>query len=334
MSRSADLPRPAANATAYITPLVALALGITWLNGGLTFLAFKVGVSSIPAIYLAAVRFTIAGVVLLPVAIWRMRKRERPDRRQFAAAALMGVVMLVGGQTLTLWGVGHLPAGVASVFGSAPPLFLALFAWVVIRHPLGARQLAGIGIGLAGLALTAVSSSGITGFEPIGAVAVLTSTAIWARGSLLAHRMNLPADQTVSVTVQLLTAGVVLGASTLATGTAKSTNVGDLPATVWAALGFLTFFSTLVGYGLFTWLNTTASSTLANTYNYVSPVIAICLAASFLHEPLSWPKAGAAIVALLGVALMVTGSTAKAGSLDAPSQCQHLGASLTQTHSP
>jgi drug/metabolite transporter (DMT)-like permease len=209
-----------------------------------------------------------------------------------------------------------------------------LFAWVVIRHPLGARQLAGIGIGLAGLALTAVSSSGITGFEPIGAVAVLTSTAIWAGGSLLAHRMNLPADQTVSVTVQLLTAGVVLGASTLATGTAKSTNVGDLPATVWAALGFLTFFSTLVGYGLFTWLNTTASSTLANTYNYVSPVIAICLAASFLHEPLSWPKAGAAIVALLGVALMVTGSTAKAGSLDAPSQCQHLGASLTQTHSP
>jgi drug/metabolite transporter (DMT)-like permease len=132
--------------------------------------------------------------------------------------------------------------------------------------------------------------------------------------------MNLPADQTVSVTVQLLTAGVVLGASTLATGTAKSTNVGDLPATVWAALGFLTFFSTLVGYGLFTWLNTTASSTLANTYNYVSPVIAICLAASFLHEPLSCPKAGAAIVALLGVALMVTGSTAKAGSLDAPSR--------------
>jgi len=60
---------------------------------------------------------------------------------------------------------------------------------------------------------------------------------------------------------------------------------------------------------LFTWLNVNASSTLANTYNYVSPVIAIVLAAAFLGESLSVTKIAAAAVALVGVGLMVGGPT-------------------------
>lgn len=290
---------------------VALALGLTWLNGGANFLAFKVGVDALPAIYLAALRFTVAGLVLLLIAARRIRKRNVPTFRQFAAAGLMGVIMLIGGQTGTLWGVHYLPAGVASVFGSAPPLFLALFAWLLLHQPLGKRQLIGIGIGFAGIALMGWSSATAVGFHPIGAIAVLAAGAAWAGGSLLQSRVQTPEDPIINLTVQLLLAGLLLWLLVWITGTTDQVNLAELPRQAWVAIAFLTFVSTLIGYGVFTWLNTKVSSTLANTYNYVSPVIALGLAALLLHEPLTWSKAASAGVALIGVALMVSSSDSR-----------------------
>lgn len=77
--------------------------------------------------------------------------------------------------------------------------------------------------------------------------------------------------------------------------------VDALPAAFLAATRF-----TLLGYGVFSWVNQTVSSTLANSYNYVAPVITLVLASLFLGERLNWSKAAAA-VALGGVALMVSG---------------------------
>ncbi|MEH2299714.1 MAG: EamA family transporter [Nostoc sp.] len=291
-----------------ISGLVALALGFTWLNGGVNFLAFKVGVSALPAIFLAALRFTVAGLVLLPVAAWRSHNRNVLTFRQFAAAGLMGVIMLIGGQTGTIWGVHYLPAGVASVFGSAPPLFLALFAWLLLHQPLGKWQLVGVSIGFAGIALMGWSSATAVSFQPIGAISVLAAGAAWAGGSLLQSRVQTPEDPIINLTVQLLVAGLLLWLLVWMTGTADQVNFAELPRQAWIAIAFLTFVSTLIGYGVFTWLNIKVSSTLANTYNYVSPAITLGLAALFLNEPLTWTKAASAGVVLVGVALMVSHS--------------------------
>ena len=125
------------------TRWVLLAVGFLWVYNGVNFLAFKVGVDALPAAFLAATRFTVAGIVLLPLAVWRVLADERPDAPSLLTAALLGIVMLVGGQALVIWGVSYLPAGEASVFGSTPPLYLALFAWFVFRQPLDRRKLLG-----------------------------------------------------------------------------------------------------------------------------------------------------------------------------------------------
>ena len=135
------------------------ALAFLWFYNGVNFLAFKVGVDALPAVFLAAARFTVAGVVLLPVATWRVLAAGRPDARTLLAAGLLGVVMLVAGQALAIWGVRYLPAGTASVFGSTPPLFLALFAWLVFQRPLGRRQLVGVCVGFVGTALLGWSAA-------------------------------------------------------------------------------------------------------------------------------------------------------------------------------
>lgn len=286
-----------------------IGVGYQWLYNGLNFLAFKVGGDAFHPLVLAALRFGIAAVLILPVAAWRWR-RQPASLRELANAAVLGPVMLIGSQTLAIWGTHFLPAGVASVFGSAAPVFLALFAWIFLRRAPGRRQIAGIALGLTGLVMMAWMSSSGTGFHPIGAAMMLVASSLWAAGSLASPRLQLPEDPVIGLAAQLLPTGVLLALALWIAGNGASLNPAAVPLRGWFALAFLIVASTLVGYAVFLALNRNASSLLANSFNYVAPVIALVLSAQLLHEPVGWGKMLGAGVTLIGVAIMVGPRTA------------------------
>ena len=288
--------------------LVVSAVGYQWFYNGANFVAFKVGGDAVHPLLLAAMRFGIAAALVLPLALWRLRSRS-VRMAELSAAAGLGVVMLVGGQTLGILGTHLLPAGVASVFGSAAPIFLALFAWVVLQESLGWSQVGGVALGFAGLALMARFTSTGGGFSPLGAALTLAGSASWAAGSLWSRRLRLPDDPVMVLAAQLVASAAVLLIAVGATGIAGRTNLTDLPLNAWWVLAYLVIASTLVGYTVFLAVNADVSPTVANTFNYASPIVALLLSAALLGERLSLPKLLAAGVALSGVALMVCGST-------------------------
>ncbi len=300
------MPSPARTTSA----LIIVGVGWTWFYNGANFLAFKVGGDAFHPLMLAALRFGIAALAVLPVATWRWRRRPA-SIRELAGAALLGPVMLIGSQTMAIWGTHFLPAGVASVFGSAAPVFLALFAWVFLRELPGRRQVAGIALGLAGLAVMAWLSSSGAGFRPIGAVMTLVASATWAGGSLVAARLRMPDDPMISLAAQLVPTGIALGLTVWLAGLTASFDPTLVPLQAWGALAFLIVASTLVGYAVFLALNRSASPILANSFNYAAPVIALGLSAWLLGEPVGWGKAAAASATLTGVALMIGGRRTK-----------------------
>ena len=284
--------------------LVVLAVGYQWFYNGANFLAFKVAGNAMHPLMVATLRFSIAALILLPFSLIRWR-RSQVSTQELAGAALIGVTMLVASQALAIWGTHFLPAGVAAVFGSASPLFLALFSWGFFRQPLTRRQVAGVAIGFLGLSLMSWASATGGGFRPTGAVLALAASAAWAIGSLLAPRLALPRDPVINLTVQLAVAAMLLGVIVTTSGIAATTHLARAPLTAWGALTFLIVASTLIGYAVFLTLNAKVSPTIANTFNYAAPVIALCLSALLLHEPLSFVKLVSAGIALMGVALMI-----------------------------
>lgn len=63
---------------------------------------------------------------------------------------------------------------------------------------------------------------------------------------------------------------------------------------------------TVVGFTDFYWLLRVTSISLANTFAYVSPVIAVLLGVMILHESINLITVIAMVIILSGVALMVT----------------------------
>lgn len=283
---------------------IALAVGYQWFYNGANFLAFKVAGNSLHPLMVATLRFSLAAVILLPFAVVRWHRQPIPAR-DLAGAALIGVTMLVASQALAILGTHFLPAGVAAVFGSAAPLFLALFAWGLFRQPLTRRQVAGVAIGFVGLALMGWTSVSGRDFHIVGIFLMLAASAAWAAGSLLAPRLSLPRDPVVGLTIQLSAAALVLVAIALSSGIVGKTDLAHVSVAGWGALAFLVVASTLVGYAVFLVLNARVSSTLANTFNYAAPVIALLLSALLLNESLTVMKMLAGGIALAGVALMI-----------------------------
>jgi len=127
---------------------VILAFGLVYLFWGSTYLAIDIAVQSIPPALMCAVRFSIAGVVMLAVCAATGR-RVIYSPRQIALAAVVGILLLVGGNTTLSWAELSVPSGLAALIVAITPLwFLVLDSLLLGHHPLSSRELALLSNGL------------------------------------------------------------------------------------------------------------------------------------------------------------------------------------------
>src|SRR6266516_2368629 len=77
------------------------AFAAVYVIWGSTYLAIRFAIQTLPPFLMAGARFVSAGVVLW---IWaRMRGAPRPSRANWVAAAVVGALMLIGGNGSVVW---------------------------------------------------------------------------------------------------------------------------------------------------------------------------------------------------------------------------------------
>ena len=136
-----------------------LVMCLVW---GLTWWPVKVGAAHVPPIFLAAARFTIAGLIMLAWAGRSALVVPKAARGRLLATALL---VNTGNYALLFWGIAHAPTGLSAIvnFGTIPVFTLLASRWLEGER-IAARQVASIALGLLGLALLfasrATSASG------------------------------------------------------------------------------------------------------------------------------------------------------------------------------
>jgi drug/metabolite transporter (DMT)-like permease len=289
---------------------VWLGLGILYGVWGSTYLAIAVAVETIPPFLMAAVRFGLAGLVLLGwVAIRRRESVVRPTRRQLLDTTIIGALLLGGGMGLVAWGEQTIPSGITAVMVAMMPVWVAVFGGVFFRERL--PRIAGLGIvvGFVGVALlagpTALGEPGA--LDAAGMLAVIVSPIAWSIGSLYAsHRARLPGDSLVATGMQMVAGSLVLAVMGIFSGEPARFDPAGVSAESFAGFLYLTIVGSVIAFTTFGWMIRVAPLPLVATYAYVNPVIAVILGALILSEPIE-PRmllAGAIIVG--AVALIVT----------------------------
>jgi drug/metabolite transporter (DMT)-like permease len=289
---------------------VWLGLLVLYFVWGSTYLGIAYAVETIPPFLMAAIRFALAGLVLLTWSIVRSRGEfVPPSRREWRDSAIVGAMLLGGGMGLVAWGEQTIPSGIAALIIGLMPVWVAVLGRVFLGERLPGIAVAGIVIGFAGVGiLVAPTIAGESGsLNPLGLVALLISPISWSAGSLFAsHRATLPKQPLVATGLQMVTGAVVLSVMALLSGEPAQFDPAAVSNDSLVALAYLTIIGSLLAFTVYGWLLRVAPLPFIATYAYVNPVVAVILGTVIREEPLD-PRtlvAGAVIVG--AVALIVT----------------------------
>jgi len=253
---------------------------------GSTYLAIRVGVGVLPPFLFGGLRFLIAGVLLLTLALAlgdTLPRRAVDWRTQ----AIVGVLLLAGGNAFVVWAEQYTASGIASIFVVTVALWMAFFDAII---PGGAgdlnwRVVTGLLLGFLGTALlVGASPAEILRADLRGPIALTCASASWSLGSVYSKRHRTETSPYVGAAIQMIAGGVTI--ALVGTVLGEWTH-WHLTAKGVGAIAYLVVFGSILGYSAYTYALRHASPTIVGTYAYVNPVIAVLLGWLILSEPVT-----------------------------------------------
>jgi drug/metabolite transporter (DMT)-like permease len=280
------------------------AFAAVYLVWGSTYLAIRFAVETLPPLLMAGARFVLAGAIVLAWA--RARDGSAwPTRGEWRTGVISGALLLLGGNGGVAWAEQRVPSGIAALLVAIVPLWMVVLEWL---RPGGRRPraavFAGVGLGLAGLALLvgpdSLRSGG--GSEKVGAVVLVLASLSWAAGSLYTRWAPRARSGTVGVGTQMLAGGLVLLLAAVITGEPARLDLAHASTRSLLGFAYLVSFGSLIGFTAYFYLLGHTTAAKAATYAYVNPVVAVLLGWAIGHEAITGRTMLAAAVILAGVA--------------------------------
>ena len=248
------------------TWLIAASLLAVYVIWGTTYFAIKVAIESLPPFFLIGTRFVVAGALLLG---WQLLRRQpMPSARQWAGAALLGFLLLVVGNGAVAVAEHWVSSGATVALISIMPLATALWSGLLGQWPRPIEWSA-IALGAVGASVMLLGRD-LQG-SLAGTLIILTGTTSWALGTVLARRVDVPHGPT-GFGAEMLVAGLCCLAISAALH-----ETWQLPSAprVWWTWAYLTIFGSVIGFSAYRFVVERASSTLASTYAYINPPVAL-----------------------------------------------------------
>lgn len=280
-----------------LSPLILACLAATWFVWGSTYLAIKFSLASFPPFLGMGTRFVVAGVLLLT---WTsLRTRRIPTSTEWRNGAIVGTLMLGGNVGGTAYAEQWVASGLVVSFTAITPAVLALASL-----PFGVRparlEAGGIVLGFVGVILLA-SGAGFSA-SPAGLVSMIIAVITWSIGSVLSQHVLPLARGAAGFSTQLLGGGLSLMLLSLLAQESFHWPPQPLALAAWL---YLVLFGSLMAFTAYMVLLSNTSTTLASSYTFVNPVIAMLLGISLGGESVSPIEWFAVTVIIAGVTVVM-----------------------------
>ena len=284
MTPAATAP-PKANNDRWLIPVALVALYLIW---GSTYLGISVAVrpGGFASFQLNTLRFILAGLALF--VFLRARGAPLPSRVQIRNAAVIGVLLVIGGNGLTTLALKlGAPSGISATVIATTTL------WG--NRPRKLEWL-GMAVGLLGVGVLTLEGS----FQSNPAILIqFVAPMLWALGSILSRHLEMPEGMMASA-VEMFAGGVVALPISLLMG--ETWAMPSLEA--WGAFAYLVVFGCLMGYNAYIFLLQKVRPAVATSYAYINPMVALALGIWLLNETIDSKTFIALPIILAGVGLI------------------------------
>ena len=277
-----------------------LLLTVIW---GTTWAVIRIGLGGVPPFTGVALRFALAGALLMALApVFGIRLGRAP--REPVIWLVNGVLSFCLSYSAVYWSEQYIPSGLAAVLFATYPLFVAALAHFLLpgeRLKKGAAI--GMALGFAGVAVIFSDDLTLLGGEAVrrAAFVMLVAPLVSAMASVVVKRWGHGVHPLSLAAVPMLFAGVVMGAVALLVERGRPL-VFDARSV--GALLYLAILGSAVTFTIYYWLLANMKATRLALMSYLIPIVAVAVGALLFDEPLR-PRllAGSALV-LTGVVIV------------------------------
>jgi drug/metabolite transporter (DMT)-like permease len=304
--------------------MLGAAFAAIYLIWGSTYLAIKYAIETVPPFLMTGSRFFIAGSLLYAWSVFRAAGKTADDAgtratspgRAWRDAFIVGALLIVGGTALVGWAELVVPSGITSLILATTPLWMVLLDGVSSRRAPAPLVIAGVVVGLGGLAIL-IGPSLTTpggGVNLLGVAALVLASLTWSGGALYSRRTALPKSPARATAMQMLAGSVLSLGVGFAIGEHERFSFAAITTQSVLAIAYLVVAGALVGFSAYLWLMRVSVPSRVATHAYVNPVVAVLLGWAILGESVTARTGVAMAVIVVAVILIVSGARTPAAS--------------------
>ncbi len=271
-----------------------------YLVWGSTYLAIRFGVregSGFPPFALGAIRTVVAGSALL---LWALARRTsvRISRSEALTLVLAGLLMWPAANGLINWAEQRADSGYAALLVAAVPIWTALIDAIWRRRWPSWRLMGFLIVGFAGIGLLTVPQLRVVeGADMTSILLLVLAPVTWSIGGLLQIYRPVRSSPLVASAYLSLFGGIGFAILWVATGEPAPHPTAE----AWGALAYLVVAGSIVGYTAYVRTLRMLPTSIAMTYAYVNPMVAVLLGWVLLRERITVSTGVGMIVILIGV---------------------------------
>lgn len=274
-----------------------IVLMVVW---GSTFVVTKAAARDLPPLTLAALRFLIASLVLIPIALSRGGLQRLPRPVPWSALTLLALTGVAGFAITFTYALVYGSASQGALIYAALPAAIAVAAVLFLHERPTGRRIAGIALSIVGVALLIMTGTPDAGSpQPLlGALWMLGAVTVWTTYTVIAKRL---ADDDPIVTmaaVSTLGTLMLLPAAALEIAQLGWSNPS---LSAWGSVLFLGVVASALAYIVYAFVLRELDASLVGVYTNLDPIVGVLIAVAFFGETLHGGQVVGGALALAGM---------------------------------
>ena len=278
-----------------------LALTVTSIVWGTTWVASKMGVKHMPAFELASIRQFLGGSIY--VIFFLIKGEKLPTWKQFLWLTPMAFLMFISANGIATYGLQYITSGLAALIAALYPLSVVLierFYFKAIKITL--PTIIGLLLGLIGFIFYKDSLQAHGTNYLLGVGLSMFAMICWSIGSIIIARNKINMNAYNSIGWQMFISACIMGLFTIYSGNYIS--LFEIPAVAWGAIIYMVIGGSIFAFISFIYSMKHLHPAIASLYAYINPIVAIWVGSLLLGEQMTWNSILGTICTLIGVYLV------------------------------
>jgi drug/metabolite transporter (DMT)-like permease len=281
-----------------------IALSITSIFWGTTWVAMKFGIKQMPPLQLAGIRQFLAGCLF--VSFLMIKGEKLPKGNEWFKLLVMAILTFTFANGLSTWSLNYISSGLGALIGTLYPLCVVVIERIFLKNKnINLTTIVGIVLGIIGIGAVFYDNAFFTPHGTgyfFGIMLALFAMLSWSISTILVSRKYVTINPYLGMGWQMIISSFIVYVWSITTE--KTVPFTQINTQSWLTIFYLIIVGSVIAVIAFIYTMKHLEPALASIYAYINPIVALLIGSFLLKEEITLLIIIGSLITLFGVFLV------------------------------